>query len=77
MNYIINPIAAIKHLLEIFNDNCGEALTPDDLLAIDEALFNMRNLIGFKQYNILLFFFGGKTHCTFSAHDACHLATNQ
>ena len=43
--------AAIRKVFEMFNQNCGRALIPDDLLSIDETLYPMRNRVSFKQFN--------------------------
>ena len=43
--------AAIQKVFELFNQNCGLALIPDDLLSIDETLYPMRNRVSFKQFN--------------------------
>ena len=43
--------AAIRKVFELFNQNCGRALIPDDLLSIDETLYPMRNRVSFKQFN--------------------------
>ena len=42
---------AIRKVFELFNQNCGRALIPDDLLSIDETLYPMRNRVSFKQFN--------------------------
>ena len=41
----------VRKLFEFFNQNCGLALIPDDLLSIDETLYPMKNRISFKQFN--------------------------
>ena len=43
--------AAIRKVFELFNESCGRALIPDDLLSIDETLYPMRNRVSFKQFN--------------------------
>ena len=43
--------AANRKVFELFNQNCGRALIPDDLLSIDETLYPMRNRVSFKQFN--------------------------
>ena len=43
--------AAIRKVFELFNQNCGRALIPDDLLSIDETLYPMRNRVSFKQFS--------------------------
>ena len=43
--------ATVRKLFELFSQNCGLALIPDDLLSIDETLYPMKNRISFKQFN--------------------------
>ena len=43
--------ATVRKLFELFSQNCGLELIPDDLLSIDETLYPMKNRISFKQFN--------------------------
>lgn len=47
----MDRFAAFRKVFELFNNNCGKSLTPEDFLSLDETLYPTRVQIGFRQYN--------------------------
>lgn len=43
--------AAFRELFEMFNAQCGKAISSEDYLSLDETLYPMRNQVSFKQFN--------------------------
>ena len=46
-----NRFAAMRHIFEECNKNCGKALIPEYYLSLDETLYPMRTQISFQKYS--------------------------
>ena len=46
-----DSFAAFRELFEMFNAQCGKAISPEDYLSFDETLYPMRTQLSFKQFN--------------------------
>ena len=49
--YKYDKFAAMRHVFELFNENCSRVLVPDIYIAVDESLIASRNRTNLKQYN--------------------------
>ena len=44
-------LAAMRHIFQIFTENCERALAPEDFLSLDETLYSTRVGVAFRQHN--------------------------